>query len=78
MGQVRGTVRHSDRSLASGRRISGLATGVLGGMIGPTTTDSRGRFTLTWSSSATGLAKIYVDGNEYPGARDGDDVDIDL
>ena len=78
MGRVSGTVQHRDGSLASGRRVSAVASGSLGGMIGPVSTDSRGRFTLTWSS-ATGLAKLFIDGNErLTQVRDGADVTISL
>ena len=79
MPQIIGTVYHSDGSTASGRRIGGMAAGMLGGMVGPTTTDSRGRFVLSWNSSTTTLAKLYVDGNvERENVRDGDDVSIRL
>ena len=79
MPSVSGTVYHSDGSPASGRRVSGLAGGMLGGMVGPTTTDSRGRFVLSWNSSATTLAKLYVDGNEVrTDVRAGDDVPVRL
>lgn len=78
MGQISGTVYHSDGSPASGRRVSGVASGVIGGMVGPTTTDSRGRFTLSWSSDA-GLAKVFVDGKEKWGAiRNGEHVTVPL
>ena len=76
MPQVTGSVVHkSDGSPASGRRVGGLAAGITGGMVGPTTTDSRGRFTLSWNSSTTTLAKLYVDGNAVlTNVRDGEDV----
>lgn len=62
MPQISGVVCHGDGSPASGHRVSAMAAGALGGMIGPTTTDRRGYFTLSWSSSTTMLAKVYVDG----------------
>lgn len=64
MPQVSGTVRHGDGSTASGRKVSGLASGAMGGMIGPVYSDQRGRFVLSWNSSTTTLAKLYVDGQE--------------
>jgi hypothetical protein len=79
MPQVSGTVYHGDGSTASGRRVSGLAAGMLGGMVGPTTTDSRGRFVLSWNSSTTTLAKLYVDGNIVrEDVHAGEDVPIRL
>ena len=78
MGQITGTVVHHDGSPASGRRVSGLVAGIIGGMVGPVSTDSRGRFLLSWSSSS-GLAKLYVDGSEH--GRDltsGEDVAVRL
>ena len=75
MPQISGVVLHqSDRSPASGRKVSGLAAGMLGGMVGPTYTDSKGRFRLSWSSSTRTLAKVYVDGNEHAtDVTDGDE-----
>ena len=79
MPHIRGTVNHRDGSTASGRRVSGRAAGALGGMVGPTTTDSRGRFVLSWSSSATTLAQLFVDGNvARTDVRAGEDVSIPL
>jgi len=75
MPEVRGVVLFSDRSPAAGHRVSGAASGMLGGMVGPTSTDSRGRFTLAWNSSATGLAKLMVDGTtRRTDVRAGEDV----
>jgi hypothetical protein len=62
MPQISGHVRWSDGSPASGHKVSGMAAGMLGGMVGPTTTDSRGYFCLSWNSSATKLDTVYVDG----------------
>jgi len=77
MPSITGTVYHGDGSTASGRRVSGVAAGSLGGMVGPTTTDSRGRFNLSWNSSTTTLAKLYVDGNEVrTNVRAGEDVSV--
>jgi hypothetical protein len=79
MPSVSGTVYHGDGSPASGRRVSGLAAGMMGGTIGPTSTDSRGRFVLSWNSSTTTLAKLYVDGNVVrQNVHAGEDVPVRL
>ena len=79
MPQVTGTVCHGDGSTASGRRVGGMAAGSVGGMIPHTTTDSRGRFVLSWNSSTTTLAEVYVDGAaKARNVRDGDEITIRL
>lgn len=74
MPQISGTVVYGDGSPASGYRVSGVAGGVLGGMVGPVTTDGRGRFTLSWSSSAQTLAKVIINGSTHAtNVSNGDD-----
>jgi hypothetical protein len=42
-----------------------------------TTTDSRGRFVLSWDSSTTTLAKLYVDGDVVQeSVHAGEDVSV--
>lgn len=79
MPSISGTVYHGDGSTASGRRVGGLAAGMLGGIVGPTTTDGRGRFVLSWSSSTTTQAKLYVDGKTVQtDVHAGEDVSIKI
>jgi hypothetical protein len=79
MPQVEGVVYHGDGSTASGRKVSGMAGGSFGGMVGSTHTDSRGHFVLSWNSSTTTLAKLYVDGSvKRENVRAGDYIEIRL
>jgi hypothetical protein len=79
MPQIQGTVYYRDGSPGAGLRVSGLVAGVLGGMTGTTHTDSRGRFTLSWTSSTRTLAKVYVNGDAREhDVADGADVVIRL
>lgn len=58
-GEISGNVKYSDGSNCSGCRVSASINS--GGVTEPTYTDSRGNFTLKWSSN-NWIAKLFVNG----------------
>lgn len=76
-GDISGIVKHRrSGSPASGVRVSGLTSGMLGGMTGNVRTDDRGKFVLSWKSRS-GLAKLYANGSVVArDIRDGERVVI--
>ncbi len=61
-GEISGVVVFKDGSKAKGVGVSGLTSGLFGGVTKKVFTDNQGRFRLTWSSKKD-LAKVYVKGN---------------
>lgn len=78
-GDISGIVKHRrSGSPAAGVRVSGLTSGLLGGMTGSVRTDDRGKFVLSWTSSS-GLAKLYANGTTVArDIRDGESVVVTI
>lgn len=78
-GDISGIVKHRrSGSPAAGVRVSGLTSGLLGGMTGSVRTDDRGKFVLSWKSSG-GLAKLYANGTTVAtDIRDGESVVVTI
>lgn len=78
-GDISGIVKHRrSGSPASGVRVSGLTSGLLGGMTGSVRTGDRGKFVLSWKSS-DGLAKLYANGSVVArDIRDGEYVVVTI
>lgn len=78
-GDISGIVKHRrSGSPAAGVRVSGMTSGLLGGMTGSVRTDDRGKFVLSWKSSG-GLAKLYANGTTVArDIRDGEYVVVTI
>lgn len=78
-GDISGVVKYkSGGGPASGVRISGLTSGLLGGSTRTVYSDDRGRFVLSWKSRG-GLAKLYANGSvAATEIRDGESVVITI
>ena len=75
-GEITGRILNSDGSSCSTCRVSAYIK--WGGMTDKVSTDSKGRFTLTWSSDNS-VGELYVDGKkEAENISSGQYVEIHL
>ncbi|GEM_PF-6979039 len=67
MGAINAVVMNSSGRPKNRARVVGEVGGMFGGMTKETYTNADGHAVVQWSSSATHLACIYVDGKGFPG-----------